>query len=75
MAPTTNNKPCVQHTETSGGQPGHTSRTVTVCSKTMVHFKKFSIKTMENFVLAFFPQVIPTTNVFQCTFYELVFNM
>ncbi len=29
MAPT-NNKPCAQHTETSGGQPGHTSRTVTV---------------------------------------------
>ncbi len=28
MAPT-NNKPCAQHTETSGGQPGHTSRTVT----------------------------------------------
>ncbi len=27
MAPT--NKPCAQHTETSGGQPGHTSRTVT----------------------------------------------
>ncbi len=25
----TNNKPCAQHTETSGGQPGHTSRTVT----------------------------------------------
>ncbi len=30
MAPTTTtNKPCAQHTETSGGQPGHTSRTVT----------------------------------------------
>ncbi len=29
MAPT-NNKPCAQHTETSGGQPGHTSRTVTI---------------------------------------------
>ncbi len=29
MAPT-NNKPCALHTETSGGQPGHTSRTVTV---------------------------------------------
>ncbi len=28
MAPT-NNKPCALHTETSGGQPGHTSRTVT----------------------------------------------
>ncbi len=28
MAPT-NNKPCAQHTETSGGQPRHTSRTVT----------------------------------------------
>ncbi len=28
MAPT-NNKPCAQHTETTGGQPGHTSRTVT----------------------------------------------
>ncbi len=28
MAPT-NNKPCAQQTETSGGQPGHTSRTVT----------------------------------------------
>ncbi len=28
MAPT-NNKPCAQHTETSGGQPGHTSRIVT----------------------------------------------
>ncbi len=28
MAPT-NNKPCAQHTETSGGQPGHTSRTMT----------------------------------------------
>ncbi len=25
----TNNKPCAQHTETFGGQPGHTSRTVT----------------------------------------------
>ncbi len=40
----------------------------------MVNLKKFSIKTMENFVLAFF-QVIPTTNVFQCTFYKLVFNI
>ncbi len=29
MAPT-NNKPCALHTETSGGQPGHTSRTVTI---------------------------------------------
>ncbi len=29
MAPTTNNKPCAQHTETSGGRSGHTSRTVT----------------------------------------------
>ncbi len=29
MAPTTNNKPFAQHTETSGGQPRHTSRTVT----------------------------------------------
>ncbi len=28
MAPTTNNKPYAQHTETSGGKPGHTSRTV-----------------------------------------------
>ncbi len=30
MAPTTNNRPCAQHTETSGGRSGHTSRTVTV---------------------------------------------
>ncbi len=29
MAPATNNKPCAQHTDTSSGQPGHTSRTVT----------------------------------------------
>ncbi len=29
MAPTTSNKPCAQHTEISGAQPGHTSRTVT----------------------------------------------
>ncbi len=29
MTPTTNNKPCAQHTETSGSQPGHISRTVT----------------------------------------------
>ncbi len=28
MAPTTNNKPCAQHTETSGGRSGHTSRTM-----------------------------------------------
>ncbi len=28
--PPTNNKPCPLHTETSGGQPGHTSRTVTI---------------------------------------------
>ncbi len=40
MAPT-NNKPCAQHTETSGGQPGHTSRTVTVTSTALsVHSKK-----------------------------------
>ncbi len=25
----TNNKPCAQHTETSGGRPGHFSRPVT----------------------------------------------
>ncbi len=31
MAPT-NNKPCALHTETSGGQPGQTSRTVTMVS-------------------------------------------
>ncbi len=30
MAPTTNNKPCAQHTGTSCGGSGHTSRTVTV---------------------------------------------
>ncbi len=28
MAPT-NNKPCAQHTETSGGRSGHISKTVT----------------------------------------------
>ncbi len=32
MASTTNNKPCAQHTETSGGRLGHTSRTVTLSS-------------------------------------------
>ncbi len=37
MAPT-NNKPCAQHTETSGGQPGHTSRTVTVTSVCFLRF-------------------------------------
>ncbi len=35
MAPT-NNKPCALHTETSGGQPGHTSRTVTKISSMTV---------------------------------------
>ncbi len=29
MAQHKHNKPYTQHTETSGGQPGHTSRTVT----------------------------------------------
>ncbi len=28
MEPTTNNKPCAQHTDTSGGRSGHTIRTV-----------------------------------------------
>ncbi len=33
----TNNKPCAQHTETtSGGQPGHTSRTVTTSKKYLI---------------------------------------
>ncbi len=41
MAPT-NNKPCAQHTETSGGQPGHTSRTVTVIS--FFYFSLFSFR-------------------------------
>ncbi len=35
MAPT-NNKPCAQHTETSGGQPGHTSRTVTLINPILI---------------------------------------
>ncbi len=37
MAPTTNNKPCAQHTETSGGRSGHLSRTVTVIERETVH--------------------------------------
>ncbi len=35
VAPT-NNKPCAQHTETSGGQPGHTSRTVTLINPILI---------------------------------------
>ncbi len=39
MAPTTNNKPCAQHTETSGGRPGHINRTVTLLSFYKTKFK------------------------------------
>ncbi len=57
MAPT-NNKPCAQHTETSGNQPGHTSRTVTPRDRFLDPF--FSPHTLHHWVPSYRHMASPT---------------
>ncbi len=51
MAPT-NNKPCAQHTETSGGQPGHTSRTVTTWLQKILKSETHKLQYLHLYILA-----------------------
>ncbi len=55
MAPT-NNKPCALHTETSGGQPWHTSRTVTglFSSGLKMAAEHFTMKNVDGFIITGF---------------------
>ncbi len=51
MAPT-NNKPCALHTETSGGQPGHTSRTVTTWLQKILKSETHKLQYLHLYILA-----------------------
>ncbi len=54
MAPTTNNKPCAQHTETSSGRSGHTSTTVTHALTAVILFRPISTSRFFSFIACVF---------------------
>ncbi len=69
MAPT-NNKPCAQHTETSGGQPGHTSRTVTYPrSHAKISLIVIIVNLPHNHSLCEKQQMLLVFNFLQCSFH------